>query len=110
RGVAAPAEEIAGAYVAARDADALSAFGGIVGLNRPIDERTAAALTATFIEAVVAPDIEDAARPILAKKQNMRVVVPMKIITDGFRFENDPWRGGVEIRTKAVGDDLHGYD
>ena len=95
---AATAEDIAGAYVAARDADALSAFGGIVGLNRPIDERTARELTATFIEAVAAPDIEDAARSILAKKPNMRVVVPMKIITDGSRVEKDSWSGSVEIR------------
>jgi phosphoribosylaminoimidazolecarboxamide formyltransferase/IMP cyclohydrolase len=45
------------AYVRARDADPLSAFGGIVGLNRPIDLETAKALTSTFIEAVIAPDI-----------------------------------------------------
>ena len=43
------------AYVRAREADPLSAFGGIVGLNRPIDVETAQALTSTFIEAVVAP-------------------------------------------------------
>ena len=41
----------------ARDADALSAFGGIVGLNRPIDEATARAIAGTFIEAVIAPAI-----------------------------------------------------
>jgi phosphoribosylaminoimidazolecarboxamide formyltransferase/IMP cyclohydrolase len=65
---------IADAYVRARDADPLSAFGGIVGLNRPIDVETAAAITGTFIEAVIAPAIDDAAREILAKKTNMRVV------------------------------------
>jgi phosphoribosylaminoimidazolecarboxamide formyltransferase/IMP cyclohydrolase len=63
------------AYVHARDADSLSAFGGIVGLNRPIDEDTARALTSTFIEAVVAPSIASAAvLEILSKKQNLRVV------------------------------------
>ena len=46
---------IAEAYVRARDADPLSAFGGIVGLNREIDAETATALTSTFIEAVIAP-------------------------------------------------------
>ena len=51
----------ADAYVRAREADPLSAFGGIVGLNRPIDVETAAALTSTFIEAVIAPSIDDAA-------------------------------------------------
>jgi phosphoribosylaminoimidazolecarboxamide formyltransferase/IMP cyclohydrolase len=65
----------ADAYVRARDADPLSAFGGIVGLNRPLDEDTARALVSTFIEAVVVPSVDEAARPILAKKVNMRVVV-----------------------------------
>jgi len=62
------------AYVRARDADALSAFGGIVGLNRPLDAATAKALTSTFIEAVIAPSIDDDARAVLAAKQNVRVV------------------------------------
>ena len=62
------------AYVRAREADPLSAFGGIVGLNRPIDADTARALTSTFIEAVIAPKLEDAAREILAVKQNLRVI------------------------------------
>ncbi|CAN5753388.1 bifunctional phosphoribosylaminoimidazolecarboxamide formyltransferase/IMP cyclohydrolase [soil metagenome] len=62
------------AYVRAREADPLSAFGGIVGLNRVIDVDTARALTATFIEAVIAPAIVDEARPVLATKQNLRVI------------------------------------
>jgi phosphoribosylaminoimidazolecarboxamide formyltransferase/IMP cyclohydrolase len=62
------------AYVTARDADALSAFGGIVGLNRIVDADTARALTATFIEAVVAPAVADEARAILAAKPNLRVL------------------------------------
>jgi phosphoribosylaminoimidazolecarboxamide formyltransferase/IMP cyclohydrolase len=65
---------IADAYVRARDADPLSAFGGIVGLNRAIDVDAAKAITSTFIEAVIAPSIDDAAREILAKKTNMRVL------------------------------------
>ena len=66
---------LADAYTKARDADALAAFGGIVGLNRRIDEATARAITSTFIEAVIAPDIEEPARPILAARKNMRVVL-----------------------------------
>jgi phosphoribosylaminoimidazolecarboxamide formyltransferase/IMP cyclohydrolase len=62
------------AYVRAREVDPLSAFGGIVGLNRVIDADTATALTATFIEAVIAPGLNDEARPILATKANLRVV------------------------------------
>jgi len=96
---AATGEDIARAYAAARDADALSAFGGIVGLNRPIDERTATELTATFIEAVVAPAVEEAARPILAKKQNVRVVVPMEVISDGGLVSTNLRTSEVEIRT-----------
>jgi phosphoribosylaminoimidazolecarboxamide formyltransferase / IMP cyclohydrolase len=65
---------IAEAYVRARDADPLSAFGGIVGLNRPIDAETAKAITSTFIEAVIAPAFPEDARAILANKQNLRVV------------------------------------
>ena len=67
-------ETIESAYVTARDADPLSAFGGIVGLNREIDAATATALTSTFIEAVIAPAFTADARAILAKKANMRVV------------------------------------
>jgi phosphoribosylaminoimidazolecarboxamide formyltransferase/IMP cyclohydrolase len=63
------------AYARARDADSLAAFGGIIGLNRVIDAATARALVSTFIEAVVAPGVEDDARAILATKTNMRVVV-----------------------------------
>ena len=50
------------AYVRARDADALAAFGGIVGLNRPIDVAAARALVSTFIEAVIAPGADEDAR------------------------------------------------
>jgi len=64
------------AYIRARDADALAAYGGIVGLNRPIDVVTAEAIASTFIEAVVAPAVDADALPVLAKRPNMRVVVP----------------------------------
>jgi phosphoribosylaminoimidazolecarboxamide formyltransferase/IMP cyclohydrolase len=62
------------AYVRAREADPLSAFGGIVAINRPLDAATASALTSTFIEAVMAPGLEEEAREILAAKANLRVV------------------------------------
>jgi phosphoribosylaminoimidazolecarboxamide formyltransferase/IMP cyclohydrolase len=73
---AATGSTIASAYERARDADALSAFGGIVGLNRPIDVETAKLVTSTFIEAVIAPGIEhpDIVLPILGAKPNLRVV------------------------------------
>ena len=62
------------AYVEARDADRLAAFGGIVALNRPADVATAEAIVSTFIEALVAPSVDDAARVVLARKTDMRVV------------------------------------
>ena len=65
---------LADAYVRAREADALAAFGGIVGLNRPIDADTARAITSTFIEAVIAPGVGDEAAGILATKANLRIV------------------------------------
>ena len=72
----ATASSLAEAYVRAREADAQSAFGGIVGLNRSLDVDTARALTATFIEAVIAPGLADAdaVLGVLAAKPNLRVV------------------------------------
>ena len=64
----------ADAYVRAREADALAAFGGIVALNRPLDKAVAEAIVSTFIEAVIAPSVDEDARPVLAKKANMRIV------------------------------------
>ena len=60
----------------AREADPLSAFGGIVGVNRPIDLELAHALTSTFIEAVIAPGLsaDEETRAVLASKPNLRVV------------------------------------
>ena len=69
-------ESAADAYLRAREADPLSAFGGIVGLNRPITIDVAKALTSSFIEAVIAPSIEPTgeALKVLSAKPNMRVV------------------------------------
>ncbi len=68
-------ETLAAAYQQAFDADSISAFGGIVSLNQPIDETTAIALTGTFLECVVAPGCSEAAAAILRKKKNLRVLV-----------------------------------
>jgi phosphoribosylaminoimidazolecarboxamide formyltransferase/IMP cyclohydrolase len=65
----------ADAYLRARDADRLAAFGGIVALNRAIDRSAAEAIVATFIEAVLAPAVEPDATEVLARKANMRVVL-----------------------------------
>ena len=71
---AATADNLAEAYLRARDADPLAAFGGIVGVNRPLDAETARIIVATFIEAVIAPAVAADAVEILRLKANMRVV------------------------------------
>jgi phosphoribosylaminoimidazolecarboxamide formyltransferase/IMP cyclohydrolase len=92
---------IADAYVRARDADALSAFGGIVGLNRPLDVDAATAITSTFIEAVIAPEVDDAARAILAKKANLRVVtVDFGSLQQGGGQEMRSFLGGTLIQDR----------
>jgi phosphoribosylaminoimidazolecarboxamide formyltransferase / IMP cyclohydrolase len=63
------------AYRRAYECDPRSAFGGIVGLNRPLDEATAEELAKTFLEAVVVPRIEPAAAAVLARKERLRVLV-----------------------------------
>ena len=71
----ATAASLSEAYVTAREVDPLSAFGGIVGLNRPVDRDTATAITSTFIEAVVAPAADADARAVFAMKKNLRLVL-----------------------------------
>ena len=71
----ATAASLTEAYVTAREVDPLSAFGGIVGLNRPVDHHTATAITSTFIEAVVAPAADAEARAVFATKKNLRLVL-----------------------------------
>jgi phosphoribosylaminoimidazolecarboxamide formyltransferase/IMP cyclohydrolase len=66
--------DCAAAYLKAREADATSAFGGIVAVNREVDEALAKLLVETFLECVVAPGYSSAARDILASKKNLRLV------------------------------------
>jgi phosphoribosylaminoimidazolecarboxamide formyltransferase/IMP cyclohydrolase len=62
------------AYRLAREADALSAFGGIVALNREVDAATAEALAETFLECIVAPSFAPAALSRLHQKKNLRLL------------------------------------
>jgi phosphoribosylaminoimidazolecarboxamide formyltransferase/IMP cyclohydrolase len=63
------------AWQAALAGDPISAFGGVVGLTRPVDATVARALVSIFLEVVVAPAYSDAALAILAGKPNLRVLV-----------------------------------
>jgi phosphoribosylaminoimidazolecarboxamide formyltransferase/IMP cyclohydrolase len=62
------------AYERAYATDPLSAFGGIIAFNRPVDEATAQRLSEQFVEVVFAPAYEDAAMEILTRKPSIRIL------------------------------------
>ena len=62
------------AYIIARESDPVSAYGGIVAVNREVDADLAKEVAGTFIEVLVAPSFANDAIPILATKENMRVL------------------------------------
>ncbi|MCH7661337.1 MAG: bifunctional phosphoribosylaminoimidazolecarboxamide formyltransferase/IMP cyclohydrolase [Euryarchaeota archaeon] len=70
----ATADSVAEAYDRALSTDPMSAFGGIVALNRVCDESTARAITDSFKEVVVAPEYTDDALAVLCEKENLRVL------------------------------------
>jgi len=80
---------IAEAYKNALECDSVSAFGGIIACNRPLDGATAEAITEIFTEVVVAPGADDAAKAIFAKKKNLRL-----LLTNGLP---DPARPGQTV-------------
>ncbi|HTZ81019.1 MAG TPA: bifunctional phosphoribosylaminoimidazolecarboxamide formyltransferase/IMP cyclohydrolase [Stellaceae bacterium] len=83
------------AYGKALACDPVSAYGGIVAVNRPLDPATAERIGKLFAEVVIAPAIEPAAREILAGKKALRVLV-----TGGIP---DPAAPGVTLRSLAGG-------
>jgi phosphoribosylaminoimidazolecarboxamide formyltransferase/IMP cyclohydrolase len=70
----ASAADLATAYRTAREADALSAYGGIVALNREVDPATAEVLAETFVECIIAPSYAPAALLRLQQKKNLRLL------------------------------------
>ncbi len=66
--------DVTAAYLRAHACDPLSAFGGIVALNRPVPESLATALAPVFTEVVVAPSFDDDALAVLSGKKNLRVL------------------------------------
>ncbi|ABS25606.1 bifunctional phosphoribosylaminoimidazolecarboxamide formyltransferase/IMP cyclohydrolase [Anaeromyxobacter sp. Fw109-5] len=62
------------AFARARACDPVSAFGGIVALNRPVDAAAAKELTDLFLECVIAPGYDEAARAALGAKKNLRLL------------------------------------
>ena len=67
-------EDLAQAYRRAYQGDTVSAFGGIVGYNRPVSLAAAEAMNPVFYEVVVAPGYEPEALAVLQKKRNLRVL------------------------------------
>ena len=91
----AQAASLEDAYRGAFQCDSVSAFGGIVAVNRPLDEATARAVTEIFTEVVVAPDADEAARVVFAAKKNLRLLLTGAL--------PDPTRPGLEMRSIAGG-------
>ena len=88
-------DSLADAWKEALSCDSVSAFGGIVATNRPLDAATAAAITDIFTEVVVAPDADEEAKAIFARKKNLRLLLTGAL--------PDPARGGTSLALIAGG-------
>jgi phosphoribosylaminoimidazolecarboxamide formyltransferase / IMP cyclohydrolase len=83
------------AYRSAFACDTVSAFGGIIACNRPLDGPTAEAIADIFTEVVVAPDADQAARAVFARKKNLRLLLCGEFA--------DPKRPGLILKAIAGG-------
>ena len=83
------------AYAQAFACDTVSAFGGIIALNRAIDRATAEAITAIFTEVVVAPDADEDALALFASKKNLRLLLTGQL--------PDPSRAGLTAKSVTGG-------
>jgi phosphoribosylaminoimidazolecarboxamide formyltransferase/IMP cyclohydrolase len=86
---------LADAYERAFRCDTVSAFGGIIAVNRPLDAHTAEAMTGIFTEVVIAPDADKAARAIFARKKKLRLLLTGDL--------PDAARNGLTLKTIAGG-------
>jgi phosphoribosylaminoimidazolecarboxamide formyltransferase/IMP cyclohydrolase len=75
------------AYKKALEADPVSAFGGVIGVNRTVDGETAQEMAKLFLEAIAAPGFDDAARAAFASKKNLRLV-EVKPATPNWTFKH----------------------
>ncbi|GAA5056251.1 bifunctional phosphoribosylaminoimidazolecarboxamide formyltransferase/IMP cyclohydrolase [Erythrobacter westpacificensis] len=89
------ADTLLEAWQAALACDSVSAFGGIVAANVPLDGATAKAITEIFTEVVIAPGADDAAREAFAAKPNLRLLILGEM--------PDPARPGLDMKTIAGG-------
>jgi phosphoribosylaminoimidazolecarboxamide formyltransferase / IMP cyclohydrolase len=88
-------DDLRTAYIEALACDPVSAFGGIVACNRKLDGAAAEEIVKTFTEVVIAPDADDDAIAIFAKKKNLRL-----LLAGGLP---DPLQAGLTFRTLAGG-------
>jgi phosphoribosylaminoimidazolecarboxamide formyltransferase / IMP cyclohydrolase len=88
-------KDLSEAYARALECDAVSAFGGVVAVNRPLSEADATLITGIFTEVVIAPGADEAAKAVFAAKKNLRL-----LITDGLP---DPLQPGQVFRSVAGG-------
>ncbi|MET7567907.1 bifunctional phosphoribosylaminoimidazolecarboxamide formyltransferase/IMP cyclohydrolase [Streptomyces sp. NPDC005492] len=99
--------DVAEAHRKAHACDPLSAFGGVIAVNRPVSKELAEQVAEIFTEVIVAPDYEDGALEILAKKKNIRVLKAAGAPTNPVELK--PIDGGVLLqvadRLQADGDD-----
>jgi len=91
----AEAADLETAWQAALRCDPVSAFGGIVAVNRTLDGATAERIAALFTEVIVAPAADEAARAVLARKRNLRL-----LLTGGLP---DPTAPGLVLRSLGGG-------
>ncbi len=89
------------AYRKAFTCDPVSAFGGIIALNRPLDEKTAAEITKLFTEVILVPGADDMARAIVAGKKNLRLLL-LKDMPDasGPGYAAKTVAGGLLVQTR----------
>lgn len=91
----AQASSLEEAYRLALRCDPVSAFGGIIAMNVKLDGAAAAEMTKIFTEVIIAPDADDEAKALIAKKKNLRL-----LLTGGLA---DPRAAGQTVRTVAGG-------
>nr|MDO8080797.1 bifunctional phosphoribosylaminoimidazolecarboxamide formyltransferase/IMP cyclohydrolase [Candidatus Freyarchaeota archaeon] len=99
---AAIGKTISEAYRKAYETDTVSAYGGIVGLNREVDKETAEQIASTFIEVVIAPGYTDEALKILEQKKNLRLLETPPITTPLPGWGMKKVVGGILVETKDV--------
>ncbi|UCE91140.1 MAG: bifunctional phosphoribosylaminoimidazolecarboxamide formyltransferase/IMP cyclohydrolase [Methanobacteriota archaeon] len=96
----ATSESIAEAFRTAYDADPLSAFGCVVGLNREVDADTAKEIAAHFVEAVIAPAYTEEAEKLLEEKKNIRLLrTNTPIAREEGRLGMAKVKGGLLVQT-----------